>query len=188
MPHGKKRVLWVLLFVILFGAGIAGGYLFVSQRFSIQKREPAHAQPPVQAGNAAFVRIFYPLGDRLVMEERSVQRVPDAPIVEAVVKEYLRGPSQGKSVIPFGTKVLGVYRGSDGILYLDLSDEFRRNFQGDALTEFLVLKGLYDSIISNGEGIDDVKLLVEGKEIESVGGHLFALYPLRSTLQEARQP
>ena len=123
------------------------------------------------------------------MEERKVQRLPEGSLVEQTVKEFLKGPSNtGKSVIPPGTRVLGVYLGSDGILYLDLSDEFRRNFQGDALTEFLVLKGLYESIISNGEAIDDVKLLVEGKEIESIGGHLFALYPLRSTVEEARQP
>jgi hypothetical protein len=78
--------------------------------------------------------------------------------------------------------LLSVYYASDGILYVDVSDEFRRNFQGDALNEFLLLKGLYDSIITNVTGVQDVKVIVEGKEIESIGGHFFALYPLKNML------
>jgi hypothetical protein len=72
-----------------------------------------------------------------------------------------------------------VYKGADRILYIDLSDEFRRNFQGDAFTEFLLLKSLYESLISNVEDIQDVKVLIEGKEAETLGGHLYLLYPLK---------
>jgi spore germination protein GerM len=108
-------------------------------------------------------------------------------MAEEIVKEFLRGPSQmNRSGIPVATKLLGIYPGNDGILYVDLSDEFRRNFQGDAIGEFLLLKGLYDSILSNVTGVDDVKIVIEGKEIESIGGHLFALYPLKNTLSEAK--
>jgi len=60
-----------------------------------------------------------------------------------------------------------------------LSDDFRRNFWGDALTEFLLLKGLYQSIIANVEDIVDVKVLIEGKELETLGGHLYLMYPLK---------
>ncbi|MBS1233295.1 MAG: hypothetical protein H6R42_949, partial [Nitrospirae bacterium] len=45
--------------------------------------------------------------------------------------------------------------------------------------EFLLLKGLYESIISNVQDIQDVKILIEGKETETLGGHLFLLYPLK---------
>ena len=91
-------------------------------------------------------------------------------------------------MIPPGVKVLGLYQGSDGILYVDFSDELRRNFQGDAAAEFLLLRGLYESIISNVKGVDDVKVLIEGKEIESIGGHVLALYPLKATVGETGRP
>jgi hypothetical protein len=76
--------------------------------------------------------------------------------------------------------ILGIYKGSDQILYVDLSDELRRNFQGDALSEFLLLKGLYESLLANLQGIEDVKILVEGKEIETLGGHFYLKYPLKN--------
>jgi spore germination protein GerM len=121
------------------------------------------------------------------MEERRVRRADDITIAEEIVGEFLKRPSNGaESVIPSGAKVLGLYQGNDGMLYIDLSDEFRRNFQGDALAEFMLLKGLYESIISNVKGVNDVKILIEGKEIESIGGHLFAMYPLKNILAEAK--
>jgi spore germination protein GerM len=127
------------------------------------------------------LRIYYPVKEHLQVEERRLPRrnVPVA-IAEAAVEQYLRGPIDTKSSsIPKDTKILGIYKGADGILYLDLSDDFRRNFRGDAFTEFLLLKGLYQSIIANVEDILDVKILIEGKEIETLGGHLYLLYPLK---------
>jgi spore germination protein GerM len=188
MQGNKKRILWVLVFVLLFLGGIAGGFLYFSRSFG-QKPIAATALPEEKQGeDFSFIRVYYPSEGRLVMEERRVKRPGSlSAMAEETVKEFLRGPSAlTKSDVPTGTKLLGTYSGSDGILYVDLSDEFRRNFQGDALTEFLLLKGLYDSIISNVTGIDDVKVVIEGKELESIGGHLFALYPLKNGLIEAK--
>jgi hypothetical protein len=80
--------------------------------------------------------------------------------------------------LPAGARLLGVYFGTDGILYVEFSEEFRSNFRGDALTEYLLLRGLYESLMSNIAGIEDVKVLVEGGEIESLGGHIYANLPL----------
>ena len=68
-------------------------------------------------------------------------------------------------------KILGIYRDQNQILYIDLSDELRRNFQGDALDEYLLLKGMYETLVSNVQDFQDLKVLVEGKEIETLGGH-----------------
>ncbi len=188
MPVNRRKILWILVFVFLFLGGIAGGYFYFSNGFRSAHMAAPAPQEERQDDDFSFVRVYYPSEGRLVMEERKVKRQASLPaIAEEIVKEFLKAPSGTlKSNVPSGTKLLGVYTGSDGILYVDLSDEFRRNFQGDALTEFLLLKGLYDSIISNVTGVDDVKVLIEGKEIESIGGHLFALYPLKGILSEAR--
>lgn len=187
MPVSKKKVLWLLVLVILFLGGIAGGFFYFSRGLGPAHTSPAQ-QEEKQGDDTSFIRVYCPSEGRLIMEERRVKRqVSTSAMAEEVVKEFLRGPSNmTKSAVPAGTRLLGIYPGNDGILYVDLSDEFRRNFQGDALTEFLLLKGLYDSIISNVTGVDDVKVILEGKEIESVGGHLFALYPLKDALSGAR--
>lgn len=188
MLPNKKRIIWILLFVLLFLSGIAGGFFYFSKGFGPERMVATVQQEEKQPDNSSFIRIYYPSEGRLLMEERRVKRQVSLPgMAEEVMKEFLKGPSQmNKSGIPIATSLLGIYPGSDGILYVDLSDEFRRNFQGDAIGEFLLLKGLYDSILANVTGVDDVKILIEGKEIESIGGHLFALHPLKNTLAQAK--
>jgi spore germination protein GerM len=188
MPINKRRILWVSVFTLLFSGGIAGGFFYFSMKFGNEPTGEATLKSIKQIDDSSFVKVYYPSEGRLIMEERRVRRLGSVTVsAEEIMEEFLKGPlHRGKSDIPPGSRVLGVYFGTDGILYVDLSDEFRRNFHGDALAEFLLLKGLYESIISNITGVDDVKILIEGKEIESIGGHLFALYPLKNALTEVR--
>lgn len=188
MRSSSRKIAWGLIFVLLFLGGIVGGFLYFSRNFGAEKMKAPVAQEERRDEDFSFVRVYYPSEGRLIMEERRIRRqVSIAPLAEEIVEEFLRGPSNaGKSLVPSGTKLLSAYYGTDGIVYVDLSEEFRRNFQGDALAEYLLLKGLYDSIISNVTGVDDVKIIVEGKEIESIGGHFFAQYPLKNTVAEVR--
>jgi len=182
MGIDKRRLLLVLLFIILFIGGVSGGYIYFSKRFAPGQT----AETPRTEGQAddISIKVYYPSEGRLVEEERRVRRQKTVlSIAEACIEEFLRTPpDRGRSDVPSGARLLGVYYGSDGILYANLSDEFRRNFQGDALTEFLLLKGLYETVITNVPGIGDVKILIEGMEIESLGGHIYAMYPLKDTL------
>jgi len=186
----SKKYLWAPVFLLLFAAGMTGGYFYFSKQFP---------SPPVPTGDKDTeervggtvedmftLRIYYPAGGRLQMEERKAQRkTPHATVAEAVISEFLKGPvNVSVSEIPKDTKLIGLYRGDDGMLYVDLSDEFRRNFGGDAAAEFLLLRGLYESLISNVYDIIDVKILIEGREMESLGGHLHLLYPLREIVSQ----
>ncbi len=187
MPVNKRKFLWISVFVILFIGGIAGGYFYFSKGSILRQTAEAPQQPDSQDQDLTSVRVYYPSEDRLVMEERRVKKQTSVVAsAEEIVGAYLGGPSRGKSDVPQGARVLGAYSGNDGVLYIDISDEFRKNFQGDAMAEYLLLKGLYESIISNVSGINDVKVLIEGKEIESIGGHLFAMYPLKDMLAEIK--
>lgn len=190
MKVNERNLLWAVAILALFGAGLGAGYLYFSKKNIPAQMQETTLQEAVQNRDFSFVKVYYPSEgeDRLFMEERKVERQLNMiSIAEAAVGEFLKGPStQTRSNIPQGTKLLKIFSGSDGVIYVDLSDEFRRNFQGDASTEFVLLKGLYDTVISNIQGADDVKIIIEGKEIESIGGHLSALYPLKNTLRSGQ--
>jgi spore germination protein GerM len=188
MRTDRNKVVLAAAFILLFAGGIIGGYVYFSETSPYKPKIETAPLSESKSFDFSFVRVFYPSEDRLIMEERRIKRQDSmVAIAEAIVEEFLKGPSNmGRSYIPAGTKLLGVYYGSDGLLYLNLSDELRRNFQGDALAEFLLLKGIYESIISNVQGINDVKLVIEGKESESIGGHMSILYPLKNMLIESR--
>jgi len=182
-PAGR-RSFWIALVIAFFLAGAAGGYLLVKEFSAKKPAAPAVAGPNLPSAVQDFftLRMLYPEGDHLRTVDKMVPgRTKQSSIAEAVVEEYFKGPGNGApSPIPMNVKLLGIYRGADQILYVDLSDEMRRNFQGDAKAEYLVLRGLYESLIANLENLQDVKVLVEGREAETLGGHLFLKYPLKS--------
>jgi hypothetical protein len=177
-----RKTAGIVLLVLLFLAGGIGGYIYFSKVIP-QERAVSEGgiEPSAKTEDLFSLRIYYPAGDQLQIEERRLpRRTGLLAIAEATAEAYLKGPSQTTTAqMPKEVKVLGVYKGVDGILYVDISDELRRNFQGDVFAEFLLLKGLYESLVSNVEDIQDVKVLIEGKEVETIGGHLYLSSPLR---------
>lgn len=175
-----KRLSIIILLGLLFLGGLGGGYFYFSKSSHKQvPEEQVRTLPPTE--DLFTLKIYYPVENRLQIEERRLQRrTTQIAIAEAVVEEFLKGPAGMKtSEMPKDARLLGIYLDEDKILYVDLSDELRRNFQGDALTEFLLLKGLYESLSSNLGNIEDVKVLIEGGEKETLGGHLYLSYPLK---------
>lgn len=178
----KRTLLIILLLGLLFIGGLAGGYLYFSK---ISSREMPASEERVEAlpqtEDLISLKIYHPVGNRLQIEEKRVQgRTTQIAIAQSVIEEFLKGPVGSQvSELPKDAKLLGTYRDADRILYVDLSEEFRRNFQSDALSEYLILKGIYDSLTSNLDDVEDVKILIEGREIETLGGHFYLSYPLK---------
>jgi len=181
-----KKLIFILLFTSLFLAGGVGGYYYFSKVFTKEappvKKEEVITQPGTE--DLFTLKIYYPAGTRLLIEDRRLQRkTTQIATAQATMEEFLKGPSGMRmSNVPKDVKVLGIYREAEKILYVDLSEQFRRNFQGDALTEYLLLKGLYESLISNVPNIEDIKILIEGREIETLGGHIYLYYPLKNVV------
>lgn len=180
----NNKTVWISLIFVFFLVGAAGSYFFI-KFFGPAQNQQLHNEPRLQSvegQDLMVIRLYVPKNGKLEMTERKLPRRTEIiAIAEAVIEEFFRTPETG-SPIPQGVKVLGIYRDAGLNLYLDLSDELRRNFQGDALAEFLVLKGIHDSLMANLQDFQDLKVLVEGKEIESLGGHFYLKYPLKSTL------
>jgi spore germination protein GerM len=185
-----NKKLWGLLVILFLIAGVAGGY-FLWRNFSITARQPGvphglgdAAGKQEMPGDYSVLQIYYPVGERLeILEKRVQRRTKQSAIAEAVLEEFFKGPGSGKVAhIPGNVISLGIYKDQAQTLHVDLSDELRRDFHGDAQAEFLLLKGIYESLISNLQDVQDVKVLVEGKEIETLGGHFYLKYPLKNTV------
>lgn len=180
----NNRTIWIALIVFFFIVGAAGSYVLM-RYFTSAQNQPLHNETQfqsVEGQDLMVIRLYVPKNGKLEMTEKKLpRRTKNIAIAEAVIEEFFK-TAANSSPIPQGVKVLGIYRDASLNLYLDLSDELRRNFQGDALSEFLVLKGMHDSLVANLQDFQDLKILVEGKEIESLGGHFYLKYPLKSTL------
>lgn len=181
----------VLIAAVVLVAAVVAGWVATKYYFGQDDESPVSKAPGEEAGQAkapapgeadtVSVRIFLP-ADGGVSATAATVRAHQHPLkmAEAVLSEYLKGLREGMR----DAKVIGIYRDSEGMLYVNLSDHIRRHFRGDAADEFFFLKSMLDTLASNVTGMENVKILIEGEEVESIGGHFFALHPLRETVKQ----
>lgn len=179
----------IFLFLVLFGTVATGGYYLFRMysgllgsgvdfkpKASVPTLE-TERRPRAVSGDMSVLELVFPSGpsgDGFELQQKNVPRTSSVRNLAAVVTEaFLAGPvGRPKGLVPDGVKLKNIYFGRDSILYIDLSDEFRRNFQGNAIQEYMLLKAFHRSLMKNVYQVKGIKLLLEGKEVDSIGGHL----------------
>lgn len=96
-----------------------------------------------------------------------------------IIDAQLQQPPDGRlTAIPEGTQVRAVYVGSKGDAYVDLSPEVRAQHSGGSLNEALTVFTIVNALTSNLPGITSVQILIDGREVDSLAGHLDLRHPL----------
>jgi spore germination protein GerM len=91
------------------------------------------------------------------------------------------------SAIPPGTKLRALFLTSKGDAYVDLSSEMQKNHPGGTTSEALTVYALVNTLTENLPAITGVQLLIDGKEIDTLAGHLDLRRPLAQNLTYANR-
>ena len=78
---------------------------------------------------------------------------------------------------PRGVELREVFITSQGVAYVDFSRELVQNHPGGSSAEELTVYSLSNTLIANFPAIKMVRILVEGREIPSIAGHLDLTLP-----------
>jgi spore germination protein GerM len=143
----------------------------------------ATPEPPPPAATARIeATIFYgtPDGQALVGVRREVELADD---ILAQGREILRhqlqpAPAPYVSVIPEGTVLRAFYVTDRGEAFVDLSSEITTAHPGGSMTELLTVYALVNAVTANLPALERVQLLVEGREVETIAGHVDVRRPL----------
>lgn len=100
-------------------------------------------------------------------------------IIEAQIAP---APGPQVSAIPAGTKLRTVFFTKAGEIYVDLSGELRTNHPGGTMNETLTVYALVSALTSNLPAVTGVQILVEGREVETLAGHLDLRRPIEQDL------
>ena len=98
-------------------------------------------------------------------------------VVTALIQET---PPNFRNTIPRGTGLNEVYIDSQQTAYLDFSSHLTDGHIGGTTAEFLtvtaILKTVFDAF---PDEVKQIQILIDGKEIETIAGHLNLSQPLR---------
>ena len=81
-------------------------------------------------------------------------------------------------VVPKGTKLRAFYVTERGDAFVDLSGDVVSAHPGGSLTELLTVYAIVNAVTSNLPAVQRVQLLVEGKEVDTIAGHVDVRRPL----------
>jgi spore germination protein GerM len=175
----RKGRFWLLL-VVAIGLGFAAsfflGKLFFPRSESVGPPPKTSVSTPVKEELSQRVHLYFAdrNGDYLQAEERKVLAEDTASAIEAIINALLEGPDSPKlvSTIPAGSRLLHIFLTDDGTAYLDFSSELSSFHPGGVTAERLTLYAIVNSIVLNLEQVERVQLLVEGKPVSTLNGHL----------------
>jgi len=144
---------------------------------------PAATAPP---GRKIKARLFY-VGDdglRLTNVERDIAygegateqareiiAAQIAPVIEPLV-----------SAVPHGTALRAVFLTQGGEAYVDLSRDVVSAHPGGTLNELLTVYTIVNALTVNLPAVTSVQLLVDGKEVDTLSGHVDLRQPLTKNL------
>ena len=110
----------------------------------------------------------------LMPEKRYVIKENDAAAqAKEIVKALLEGSKAGfVNTFPVCVVLIDVKVGDAGIASVNFSKNLIKKYQGGSTAEMATIYSLTNSITQNVPTIKKVKILVEGKELSSIKGHI----------------
>ena len=113
-----------------------------------------------------------PFGEQMLDQARQ--------IVEAQLSEP---PPPLASAIPPGTTLRALYITDRGEAFVDLSSDARTKHPGGAIDEIFTVYTIVNAITVNLPAIQRVQILVDGKEVDTLAGHVDLRHPLQKNLK-----
>ena len=192
MSAGRRMVVIAgLLSVIALGALFAtfmwttrwNGRATTSTTASAATPPPA---APAEPGRRIKARLFYiaaggtkltsverdvAFGASAVEQAREIISAQIAPVIEPLV-----------SAVPAGTALRAVFITEGGEAYVDLSREVVAAHPGGTINEMLSIYTLVNALTENLPAVTAVQVLVDGKEVETLAGHVDLRRPLAKNL------
>jgi spore germination protein GerM len=110
-------------------------------------------------------------GDGTIDQAREIVAAQIAPVVEPLV-----------SAVPAGTALRAVFITQGGQAFVDLSREVVSAHPGGTLNELLTVYTIVNALTDNLPAITAVQVLVDGKEVETLSGHVDLRRPLAKNL------
>jgi spore germination protein GerM len=137
---------------------------------------------PVPAGRKIKAHLFY-VGDdgtRLTSVERDVTYGDNAveQAREIIAAQIAPVAAPLVSAIPDGTTLRAVFITEHGEAYVDLSRELSTAHPGGTIDELLTVYTLVHALTENLPAVTAVQVLVDGKEVETLAGHVDLRRPL----------
>lgn len=186
MPRRAALVAALIVFVL------AGAWflLFVVPRWYAARATDAAAPgpaAPAAAERKITATLYYISEDGLSLVGVTREVPYGDPVVEQarriVEAQLAAAPAPLAPAIPVGTTLRTLFLTERGDAFVDLSPEVSTRHSGGSLDELFTVYAIVDALTVNLPAITRVQILVDGKEVDTIAGHVDLRHPLQKNLK-----
>ena len=153
---------------------------------------PATTAKPEADARKIRATLFYVAenGVQLVPVDREVGYADETSEQARLLLEALLKPVEAPmaSAIPEGVTLKTVLLSEKGDAFVDFSPELSTKHTGGSLDELLTVYAIVDTLTVNLPAIARVQILIDGKEADTLAGHIDLRRPLAKNLIWTRSP
>ena len=173
-------------------AAIAAVWILVSWRSRVNGPDATGTEAaPQQQGSTAERKIaatlFYITEDGMSLQPVQRDVSFGEPITEQarriVEAQITAPPAPLAGAIPDGTKLRALYVTDRGDAFVDLTGEVSAKHTGGALDELFTVYAIVNALTVNLPAITRVQILIDGKEADTLAGHVDLRHPLARSLK-----
>ena len=129
------------------------------------------------------VKIFFLNGSQLAYEERTISfdRWKPSKKISSALEELIKGPKKEplKPTLPKKTKLINVFIDEEGVTYINFSKDIIINHPGGTFGELITIYSIIRTLTENFEEVQAVQILIGGKEINPLIGHIDTSMPFK---------
>lgn len=181
--RGKKNGIWLYLSVLVISFAVSTGasYFFLKEKFAFESSfiadiEARYAKKDIEKYDENDLRLYrYKERSSEVRGGAALRKDELLVVAEDMIRQHMK---------PYGVGLLDLYMDKEGVMYIDFGDELKKNFRSDAEEELQIIAGLYKGMKSVVPGFTSLKILIQGKEAESFGGHIDISKPIGEEIAE----
>ncbi|MCJ7749092.1 MAG: GerMN domain-containing protein [Desulfobacterales bacterium] len=177
--HKKNRIGKILFFLILSGILVTLFFLFRQEIFDSVK--PWFEKRGILREKRGIL-LYFSDGESeyLIGEKREILKRDEVEEeAKDAINELIKGP-KGKLIptLPPQTKLLGLELGEDGVAKINFNRALSKDHPGGSSAEMMTLYSIVNSLTLNFSQIKRVQILIEGKAVETIAGHLSLRQPV----------
>jgi spore germination protein GerM len=176
---GRKRVATLgFLFVVLM---ILVAIFFLSgikeKIIPAVPTSPPEVEPlPMQPGQTRSVVLFFLSEEDTLLHPEQREIPADLSVVrqaKQTIEELIKGSQKGYiSPFPPEAKLRELYVTEEGVAYVDFSKDIVEKHLSGSSAEISTIFSVVNSLAYNFDDIEKVFILIEGRERETLGGHI----------------
>ncbi len=153
---------------------------------------PAASVTPSGPERKIKATLYYISEDGLSLP--GVQR--EVPFADSIAEQARRiveaqltaAPPPYAPAVPGGTTLRALFIGQRGEAFVDLAGDVRTKHPGGALYELFTIYSIVNALTVNLPAITRVQILIDGKEADTLAGHVDLRHPLQKNLKWTELP